>query len=191
MELERIIAEFKKFVPFKQEEFDLFAKRLTVVNLKKNEIWEDIFKVSQNMGFVNSGILRQYYIKEGVEYTDNFYLESAFIGNYISYLSKTPSTTITVALEPCELLIVPFRELEKLYKIMPVSEQFSKAIGEQKLFKLNSRNASLLMDSPEERYSKLLQEKPALINRVPQYLIAQYLGIRPESLSRIRKKRIS
>ena len=191
MKLEKIISKFKEVVSFKQEEFDLFAKNLSVIKLEKNEIWEDSGKISQFMGFVNSGILRQYYLKDGNEFTDYFHTETEFIGNYISYLSQEPSTTITVAMEPCELLVLPFKELEKLNKIMPVAEQFSKTIGEQKLFELNKRNSSLLMDSPEERYYKLMEQKPDLINRVPQYLIAQYLGIRPESLSRIRKRHIS
>lgn len=136
-------------------------------------------------------MLRQYYLKDGNEFTDCFHVEQEFIGNYISYLSKEPSKTITVALEPCELLVIPFAKLEELYKIIPLVEEFSKNIGEQKLFELNKRNSSLLMDSPEERYYKLMKEKPSLHSRVPQYLIAQYLGIRPESLSRIRKRHIS
>lgn len=65
-----------------------------------------------------------------------------------------------------------FNELEKLNKIIPVAEQFSKIIGEKKLFELNRRNASLLLDSPEERYTNLVKQKPNLINRVPQYKIA-------------------
>lgn len=191
MNLDKIILEFKKVVSFRQKELELFTRNLSVKTLKKNEIWEDRDRISKYMGFVNSGILRQYYLKDGNEFTDYFHVESEFIGNYISYLSKEPSNTITVALEPCELLVMSFSELEKFYKIMPVAEQFSKIIGEKKLFELNKRNASLLLDSPEERYNKLVEQKPNLIKRVPQYMIAQYLGIRPESLSRIRKRRIS
>lgn len=191
MNLERIITEIKKIVPFQQEEFDVFAQQLSVKQLKKNEVWEEMGKVSECMGFVNMGMLRQYYIKEGDEFTDCFYAEGEFVGNYISYLSQEPSTTMTVAMEPCELLIIHFAELEKLYKDIPAVEQFSKIVGEQKLFELNKRNSSLLMDSPEERYYKLIEQRPDLHKRVPQYLIAQYLGIRPESLSRIRKRNIS
>lgn len=191
MRYEKIIKEIKKIVPFKQEDFDLFVQNMSLVKLKKNEVWEDSGKISQLIGFVNSGMLRQYYLKDGNEFTDCFHVEQEFIGNYISYLSKEPSKTITVALEPCELLVIPFAKLEELYKIIPLVEEFSKNIGEQKLFELNKRNSSLLMDSPEERYYKLMKEKPSLHSRVPQYLIAQYLGIRPESLSRIRKRHIS
>jgi len=191
MNLDKIISSIKKVVHFKQEEFDIFAKGLTVVKLNKNEVWEPMDKISQFMGFVNTGMLRQFYLKEGNEFTDCFYSENEWVGNYISHLSKEASKTATVALEDCELLVMPFSEFEELAKTTPKAAEFSKIIGEQKLFELNKRNSSLLMDTPEERYYKLIQQKPDLHKRVPQYLIAQYLGIRPESLSRIRKRHIS
>ena len=191
MNLKPIIEEIKKVVPFKLAEFELFAKKLKSVSLEKGEEWEKTGVTSKHMGFVNFGALRQYYFKNGNEFTDCFYFEKAFIGNHISYLSKEPSKTTTVAIEPCELLVLPFKELEALYSKLPVVEEFSKRIGEQKLFELKERNASLLMDSPEERYYKLMAQQPLLHERVPLYMIAQYLGIRPESLSRIRRRGIS
>lgn len=178
-------------MPVDTEAYNDLFQQYEVKHLKKNEIWESIGKVSQNMGFINSGMLRQYYIKDGNEFTDFFFTEDDFVGNYISYLSKEPSATITQALEATELLILPFSELESWFPKYPEVEQGAKMIGDQKLFELNKRNSSLLMDTPEERYYKLVESKPELFNRVPQYMIAQYLGIRPESLSRIRKRHIS
>lgn len=143
------------------------------------------------MGFVNQGMLRQYYLKEGQEFTDCFFAEEDFIGNYISYFSKEVSSTFTVAMEPCELIVIPFEQLQKLSTEIPTIEAFSKIIGDQKLMEMHKRNSSLLMDTPEERYDALLSNKADLHNRVPQYIITQYLGIRPESLSRIRKRKLS
>ncbi len=191
MNLLNIKNEINRLVNFDEKDFIEFAKHLTQINIKKNEIWEHENVISRNMGFVNSGILRQYYIKEGLEYTDLFFTENDFIGNYISHLTKDPSNTFTVAVETCDILVIPFLQLEKLILEIPIIQKFSKIIGDQKLFALNKRSSSLLMDTAEERYYKLIETKPDLINRVPQYLIAQYLGIKPESLSRIRKRRIS
>ena len=191
MNLNTIKAEIQNQTKFKEEDFILFSNHLKTVKLQKNEIWENVNIVSKNMGFINSGILRQYFIKDGDEYTDNFFVEKDFVGNYISHLSNEPSKTYTVALEPCELIVMPFLELEKICKTLPAAEEFSKKIGDQKLFELNERNSSFLMDTPEERYCHLMKRKPDLIDRVPQYLIAQYLGIKPESLSRIRKRQVS
>ncbi len=188
MNFDAIIAAVNKMIPINQSDFDIVAQKLSVRHLKKNEIWEQEGKICQLMGFVNSGILRQYSLKDGNEFTTDFFMENEFIGNYISYQTQQPSQTITEALEPCELLTIPFHDFVSFYECIPATKKSAKIVGDQKLFQLYEKNTSLLMDSPEERYYKLIEQKPDLINRVPQYMIAQYLGIRPESLSRIRKR---
>ena len=106
-----------------------------VIKLEKNEIWESENVVSKNMGFVNYGILRQYYIKNGDEYTDNFFVEKDFTGNYISHLSNEPSRSFTVAIEPCELVVMSFLQLEKHNHLnINNSLLFSKKLLEQNEF---------------------------------------------------------
>ncbi len=189
MNYDSLYAAVQKLLPtIKAEDFEIVKKELSTVTLKKNEIWEQEGKISQWMGFIHSGILRQYYIKDGIEFTIDFFMENDFVGNYISYEHQQPSQTITSAIESCELFVIPFSVFQSFYKKIPSTEAAAKIVGDQKILKLHERNSSLLMDTPEERYNKLVVEKPNLINRVPQYLIAQYLGIRPESLSRIRKR---
>lgn len=191
MNLEYLITEVKKMVNMKVEDFEVVASHFDEVILKKNEIWEKEGRISEFMGFVNKGILRQYIIKDGLEYTTNFFMEHEFVGNYISYQTQTPSSMITEAIEPCELIVVPFSKFESFYETFPDTRKAADFIGDQKLLDIQKRNSALLINTPEERYEMLLDQKPQLLNKVPQYLIAQYLGIRPESLSRIRKRRIS
>ncbi len=191
MNTKLLFEAIKKFIPIKEAEFDLFLSHLKPQNLKKNEVWEHPGVISRNMGFVNKGILRQYGIKDGNEFTSAFFMEGDFIGNYISYQNQRPSILITEAIEGCELLTIPFEKFEALQEIIPNTQKVSKLVGDQKLFDMQERNTSLLMNSPEERYKKILEERPELLQRVPQYQIAQYLGIRPESLSRIRKRFLS
>lgn len=189
MNFELLLIAVKNMIPNIQEkDFEIVAQKLNIVQLKKNEIWEEEGKTPHLLGFVNSGILRQYHTKDGLEYTTDFFAENEFVGNYISYQNKQPSLTSTAAIEKTELVVIPFCDFESFYKTIPTTEEASKIVGDKKTLQLFQRNSSLLMDSPEERYYKLVEEKPDLINRVPQYLIAQYLGIRPESLSRIRKR---
>ena len=152
-----------------KDEFEIFAQELSLIRLEKNDIWEQKGEIGQLMGFVNYGSLKQYYIKDKVEYIDTFYVENDFAGNYISYISQTPSETYTVAIEPCELLIIPFKELEKLYETLPVVEQFSRIIGDEKLVELNKRKTQLLIKTPEQRYYNLMKQKPELFQRIPQY----------------------
>lgn len=92
------------------------------------------------------------------------------------------------ALSDCELLVIAFADLQQLYEEVPAVERFARIIAEQKLIELHERTAGFLLDSAEERYAKLLQQKPNIHARVPLYLIAQYLGIKAESLSRIRRR---
>lgn len=188
MNVERLLNELKKIVKIDNQDFALFSKSVKIIHLEKKEQWEKEGKISQFMGFVNTGILRQYSIKEDAEFTTNFFMENDFIGNYVSYQTQTPSLMITEAIEACELVVIPFKEFEKYYDLIPATKESAQIIGKKKLLNIHDRNSSLLMDTPQERYYKLMEQKPDLFNRVPQYMIAQYLGIRPESLSRIRKR---
>ncbi len=188
MEFESLYHVLKKIIRFEDADFDLFSKELTVVHLDKNEVWEEEGRISRNMGFLNKGLVREYCIKDGEEYTTEFHMENDFLGNYISYQTETPSSIISEALEETELYVIPFANFEKFCSILPIAKEAADQVANSKLLKIHDRNSSLLTENPEERYRNLMDKKPELINRVPQYLIAQYLGIRPESLSRIRKR---
>lgn len=171
--------------------FQNFTKQVTIKQLKKKEIWEREGKISHHMAFLNSGAMKECYSKNGNEFVNEFMLPGDFIGNYISYHQQLPSQTYSVATESCELFVISFSQFEKLAEENPDIAQVSQIVGQHKLFRLNERSQSLLLDSPEERYDKLISTRPEVIERFPLYLIAEYLGIKPESLSRIRKKKIS
>jgi len=186
--LDLIKEKIKKVIHFKSQEFDLFAQEVKVVQIAKNETWEAMDRVARHMAFVNQGILREYRVKDDEEFIQQFYAEGDFMGNYVSYQSSIPSETATVAIEPCEILQIPFKTLENLYTQVPAIQHFSEHIGQLKLQQIHQRASSLLTQTPEERYLQLLQNQPKLLQRIPQYFVAQYLGITPISLSRIRKR---
>ena len=185
---QNFINTLSQVVKVKPDDFNLFSKKLSLVHLKKNEVWEKEGRIGQYLGFINKGILRQYHLKDGQEFTEDFFSENDFIGNYISYLKQEPSTLNIQALEDCELFVITFEDLQKFYDEIPTVDRFGRLIAERKLIEYHDKTTSFLLDSPEERYYKLIQQKPDLHSRVKQYYIAQYLGIRPESLSRIRKR---
>ena len=190
MPFENITYIINQFVEVKEEDIEFYVKLLSVVKLKKNEYWEPIGAIGKNMGFVNKGMLRQYYTRNGEEFTEMFFSENEFFGNFISYLKNEPSNSIIQALEPCEIVMITFDNLQMLYKEIPAAERFGRLIAEQKLIQMHDKTSAFLMETPEERYVKLLKMKPDIVQRVKQYYIAQYLGIRPESLSRIRKRNL-
>jgi len=177
------------FVTVEQSEMMLFMERMEIIQLKKNDIWDSKYKLGTKMGFINKGILRQFYEKDEEEFTELFYTEGDFFGNFASYLKQEPPKHSIEALENCEILVISFVDIEKMYDLVPASERFARKIAELKIIELNDRLSSFLMDSPTKRYQDLIDHKPDLINRIPQYYIAQYLGIKPQSLSRIRSRK--
>lgn len=188
MQFDLLISAIKKGVSFKQEEFDAIASRLKRVQLGKLAIWQHMGKVATDMAFIQSGILRQYYQKDDKEFTELFYEKGIFIGNHLSYQQQTPSAYAVQALVPCELYVLSFAELESFFPDYPVIAAYSDFVGEQKVLEMNDRLVSRIQDSPEERYAQLLKNQPDVVAQIPQYYIAQYLGMRPESLSRLRKR---
>ncbi|MBX2873660.1 MAG: Crp/Fnr family transcriptional regulator [Saprospiraceae bacterium] len=180
--------QIRKLIDFKASEFLAFATRLELVHLKKHEIWENQGKIASHAGFINRGIIRAYQLKDGTEFIHEFYTEGDFFGNYISYQNQVGAEVVLSAVEECEVFKISFRAIEELSDLIPDVRRFSEYIGKVKEKKLYDRASSLLTDTPEERYKELLRERPDLMRRLPQYYLAQYLGISPISLSRIRKR---
>lgn len=142
--------------------------------------------VSREAYFINKGAARLFFEKEGEEISANFMFENNFIASLESFLLQCPSRQAIDTLEDCELLVLSKHKLDELIKAMPVFNLFSKAIAEQAFILLQRRASSFILDSPEERYLNMLQQRPEILERVPQHMIASYLGITPVSLSRIR-----
>ncbi|MEM6765066.1 MAG: Crp/Fnr family transcriptional regulator [Bacteroidota bacterium] len=173
------------------EEYKSVIQLFSCKSLSKGEVWEPVGRIGKYLGFVLSGVLRAVSTNGETEYTTEFFKERDFIGNYISYQLQTPSLTHIQAITSSELLIIPFSTFEQLYEQFPSTREAADWVGNKKSQSMADRHLSLLSKTPEERYDEFIAKHPGLFNRIPQYLIAQYLGIRPESLSRIRKRKIS
>jgi CRP-like cAMP-binding protein len=137
------------------------------------------------------GNLRQFYVKDGQEKTTYFYFENHLMSSYISCITGQPSALSIEALTNCRLLIFPYTILQLLYAQSKQWEKFGRLIAEYISIGLEERMVGLLMLSPEERYHQLIQSnKKKIPERIPQHYIANYLGITPVSLSRIRKRQL-
>ena len=155
---------------------------------KKGEYFLAEGQVCRYAGFIGKGLVRYYINHEGEEKTYEFGQENNFVCNYESFLPQLPSTKIIQALEDCEILQISYPALQDLYRSVRGGERFGRLVIEQVFVQLLQALASLYTDTPEQRYTKLLNERPALLQRVSQYHIASYVGIKPQSLSRIRKR---
>ncbi|HRG88395.1 MAG TPA: Crp/Fnr family transcriptional regulator, partial [Chitinophagales bacterium] len=111
-----------------------------------------------------------------------------FVATLESFLLQVPSRQAIDTLEDCELLVLSKQRLEELIAKHSQFNLFSKAIAETAFILLQRRASSFILDSAEERYMNMLQQRPEILERVPQHMIASYLGVTPVSLSRIRKR---
>lgn len=139
--------------------------------------------------FVNSGLLRVYFLADGAERTCRFLTEGSWYTDFESLMTGAPSRERVQAIEPSEVVHVEKADLERLYQGFPSLERAGRLLTEEALRAIHLRNQMLTLETPADRYERICAEDPALVNRVPQYLLASYLHLRPESLSRIRRRR--
>jgi len=159
--------------------------------LEKHEHFATEGKRAYDMGFLLEGNMRHYYTRDGEERTTYFYFEGHFVGSYFSCITHQPSTLTIEALTDCRLLVFRYSDLLQLYERSHAWERFGRLMAEYLAMGLEERMKGLLMESPEERYTHLLDgNKQKIIERIPQHYVASYLGITPVSLSRIRKRLI-
>lgn len=186
--LQALQAEISRMVPMSNSECEVFLSRMRLQTVKKGDFFVYAGQRVDKVAFVNKGLLRYYFVKEGEEFTNEFFFEGEWMADYYSFLTHTPSDMYICALEDAELLTLSYDDMQWLYANLNMAEKFGRLIAEHIFIHSYQRNNSLLRDSPEERYLRLIAERPEVLARVPQYLVAGYLGIKPESLSRIRKR---
>lgn len=142
------------------------------------------------IGFIIKGCFRIFILKDGKEITFDFFVENRPIGDYESYFRQQPTQFYVQAIEPSEILVLNDVCLRLLFEEPPTGQRLQRIVVEHLFFRFRDKLLSLYLDEPEERYRTLLQTAPDLLRRIPQYYLASYLGIEPESLSRL-KRRIS
>jgi len=145
--------------------------------------------VAHEVFFIEKGALRQFFFNEkGVEKTCNFAFEREFLTDLESFSKQTKSPTNITALEPTECLVITCHDVVECMANSPAAASFFNRVIELVATSNINRIKSLLSQSPEQQFEELVQAKPGILQRVPQRYIAQYLGVAPESLSRIRKR---
>lgn len=170
------------------EEINYLQERLPVVSYKKNELIFTEGKISRTIYFVVSGCVRLFYNVEGKDKTAFFYTEGKFICAGVSYTFNTPAIENYQALEDTQLIHFDKEVIEDLLKYSPKFEVMARIATEDELITYQMMVASFITKSPEERYIELAATHGDLFNRVPQQYIASFLGVSPETLSRIKKR---
>jgi len=181
----------EQFVPLSDEEWMTFQDHLQLLTLKKKEYFARPGAVCNYIGLIISGSVRYFHVKDGVEITGFFSVESEMISSYKSFLTRQPALNYIEALEKTEMVTLSYTGIQQLlenevlgYKM----ERFGRLVAEYLCCCYEDRINSFIIQSPEERYMDLLAKNSGIIRRIPQHYIANYLGITPVSLSRIRRR---
>lgn len=185
------------------EQFFQFTDRYLQFTAKEKSAFEDILifrevpkkypllkigAIAREVYFINKGCARLFYDKDGEEITGFFFLENMMLSGFESTLTMQPSIQGIETIEASELVVFPFAAFNQLHEEFPRFNIFTRKLLTERFVFAQKVVASLILDSPEERYLQLFQRQPELLNRVPQHMLATYLGITPVSLSRIRKR---
>jgi CRP-like cAMP-binding protein len=158
-------------------------------NLKKDEFLLEEGQVCNFVGLVSSGVLIYFRnIDNGDEKTTDFAFAGDWVNNNQSRLANTPSTINIRAIEDTEIFVIGQNELAGLYLRVPKLERLGRILMEQAYLRIVEQTVELQVLSAKERYENLLKKHPEIFRKVQLYHIANYLGIAPKSLSRIRKE---
>ncbi|WP_024955089.1 Crp/Fnr family transcriptional regulator [Sulfurospirillum arcachonense] len=170
--------------------FTQLKEFLTIQNVKKGEILQDIYSPAKYLYFISKGILRTYYLNEnGTIYTKNIFSENYFSASKVSLLTKENSYLCIDALEESTLVFIEYEGFRKLIDTNEEFKTFYINYLEQNWIILKEKNEiSLILDDALQRYQNFLEKNPTIETRIPLHHIADHLGITPTQLSRIRKK---
>ena len=179
----------EQFMPLRDQDWALIEPHLTLRTIPKHDYMIREGGIGREVGYILAGEMRHFYTYAGEEKTTYFYFENSLVGAYHSCLTGLPSRLSIEALSDTRLIVFPYATLKKLFAENQAWNTFGRLLAEYLGIGLEDRMVGLLTLSPEERYIELLKsDKKKILERIPQHLIANYLGITPVSLSRIRNR---
>lgn len=186
---ELLLHKIKEKIQLTAEEEQLLSSFFVPKKLRKKQYLLQEGDICKHVAFVNSGILRSFTVNEkGNEYIMQFAFEGWWISDQFSFISGEPSLVYIEALEPTEILLLSKDSREEMFNRLPKIERFFRILLENHLVSLQRRLMHSISYPAEIRYKQLLEIRPDIAQKVPQHMIASYLGITPETLSRIRKQ---
>jgi len=186
---ELIRNNLSKYIHLTDEEFNFFTSHLKQKRLRKKQFLLEEGEICDHECFVNSGCLRQYYLDEkGQEHIVQFALADWWIGDQYSFVTGLPSPYFIDTLQDAQVLLIEKNNLEELYTAVPKFERFFRIAFQNAYVAMQRRIVSKLSEPAEKSYLDFINRYPNIEQAVPQHQVASYLGITPESLSRIRKQ---
>lgn len=187
---EKLLAHIKRYVSLDGDDEALLRSHLKVVRLEKKDFLLKEGQVCRSNHFILEGLCRLYFVtEEGNEQIIQFAIENWWITDYISLDSQQPSQYYVQALEPTSVAVLEKKVQDELFQKLPQLERYFRLILQRAYAASVMRVHWIFTQSGEERYHHFNTSFPEFVQRVPQYMLASYLGFTPEFLSKIRSKR--
>lgn len=186
---EALINSISSLIHVSAEEKEWIKEKFIPRTYKKNEYFLREGQVCREAGFIAEGLVRYVISKEnGEELTVDFNKELEYTCNYASFLDKSPSGTGIQCIEPSTILVISYDDLQTFYTHLAEGQKFGRLICEFLYVQTIKKVSTMYINQPEQRYLQFLDAYTSLLPRLPQYYISSYVGVKPPSLSRIRKR---
>lgn len=178
-----------RFIALNDQDFELLLSKIDCQTIPRKKLLIEHGEVADRMFFLFEGFTRFFHWKDdGSEITSDFYFAPGFITSFTSFIEQKPSVVNIQAMVKMDVLVLKYNELQWLYSNYPIIERLGRLLTEQVFITFEKHLLSFLNNSPAERYQWLMKEYPEFIKNIPLQYLASYLGVTPESLSRIRKR---
>lgn len=184
----KFVNYFSRISPLSEEEAAGIEAGMDVRTYKKGTLLLKTGQQSVDTYFILQGCIREFVETDGEEKTTAFFTEEQWVISLSNFSGPAPAGHNLICMEDCTLVVGNEQSARKMFQTFPRFETISRAVMEMHFSEQKKVLTSFVTDSPEQRYLYLIQTRPDLVQRVPQYHIASYIGVKPESLSRIRKK---
>ncbi len=186
--INNLLNSIQHVITLSPAEIDIVTALFKQKSYKKGAYFLEEGRICKQVGFVAKGLLRYYINHDGEEKIYDFSQENEYVCNYESFLPQLPSSKNIQALEDSEVFVISHTDLQFFYANVRGAERFGRIAIESVFVKLLQEISSLYTETPELRYERFLRNHADLQQRISQYHIASFVGVKPQSLSRIRKR---
>jgi CRP-like cAMP-binding protein len=187
---DKVFQQLKDFAPLNDQDISYSQPFWKSRKMNKGDFFNMQKMVCNDLGLIVKGIFRIYYQDPDTEENKNvyFFSENQFVVSFRSFVSRNPCWYFIEAMEDSEIFFISYKDLNHLYETHPNWGKFGRLLAESFFNIAQTRTEEFIFFSHEERYVRLLQQHPKIVERIPAYHISSYLGITNPSLSRIRKR---
>jgi len=183
-----LLEQLNRIARLDENEIELIKKSFRPKTLAKGDFFLESGGINKHVGYLRKGLVRYFVDKDGEESTFEFTKEGEFIADYQSFSLKAPSIQNIQAIESCEVLTITYDDLQVIFNTTKHGNLIGRLIVEHRFDIMVNQLLAVYMQNHEERYQSFIKNYSGLNQRIPQYLVASYVGVKPESLSRIRKR---